>query len=391
MQVTNYRNYIKEWMYLERYVNCGSDHKYSHQTEVPPEFRPESPTQRFKLYALDNTFTKEEDFLPRELYPVHPFTAQRYSELGHDLTPTDFEAIPTSSTRTMIVSKDNFKNGFFVKLDLPVKISRFDRSINESDVVFSSQIDSIVKRLHLDSPFAFGIFREIGGGYTPLNDGRVGGYLTRRLKPDWLTSNKPSEFYLIPSFAMVSVDAFNKEDLPLLIQILRLEKNPSRAFFKTILVPLVDFWFSLASQGILWEMQQQNTLFVTDKQHKVIGIAIRDYDGAYIDSAYCIAGKDFIKHTLHGESQRAMRYSLTFDHRVCKQNLIRLIDCFAEYISAEEAQKIKQELTHYIEANLPSSVRKVLPTKKWFTVPEVPTFTEDLDTIVLASPPLRSP
>ncbi len=392
MQITNYTDYISDWMHLERYVNSGSDHKFKNQSDVPQLYRPGSQTQSFQLMSLaGNSHIKEEDLLPEGIYPVHPYTSKIYQSIGHTLESTSYNLVPTSSTRTMLIYKDDPANAFFVKLDIPVKISRFNRAISRSDVVFSSQIDAEITRTHFDSEFAFGIFREVGGGHTILNDGRNAGYLVRELYPTWLTDNKPGKYFLVPSFSMISPDIQTPQEPPLLIQILRKSDNPTLTLCEKIIFPLLQFWFALADRGMLWEMQQQNTLFVLDADHNPIGIVIRDYDGTYLDAASRQElGLDtlFIKHLLWNNDDRTIRYSNIFDHRVCKQNILRLINCYGEHFSAQEAAEVKAHVSAYIEKNMPKRMASILPQNRWYTVPET-LFKEGIQMQESASPPFR--
>lgn len=377
-------------MYLERYVDSGSDHIFSHQTDVPPKYRPGSAYAFLNLQQLcQQDFHKQEKFLDAAMYPVHPLTAKLYAKLGHTLSPTKYKFVPTSSTRTVLVYADSVEP-FFLKLDLPVNISRFNRAINKSDVIFSSQIDYEVEGLSIDSKFSFGFLREVGGGWTKLLDGREAGYITRALHPHWVTKSSQT-YYLVPSFAMISPDAKQSSDVPILIQLISSRVNRADFMIENILRPLIDFWFSLAEKGILWELQQQNTLFVLDSNYNPVGIVARDYDAVYIDSQIrtnLSLGVNFNKHLLHADESREIRYSVTFDHRLCKQNLLRLINCVAEYISTNEATYIRQKITEYITETMPLSVASALPNKSWYTIPEI-LFRNGIKTIRTHNPPLR--
>jgi hypothetical protein len=391
MQLHSYINFLRDWMYLERYVNDGSDHKFKDQTEVPIQFQPRSKQDFIPIYRLLDPYKKDDATLPLDFYPVHPYTAEVYRELGHQVEVTPFKGIPTSSTRTVLISKDNFKHSYLVKLDLPLKISRFDRSVSKSDVTFSKQINEDIKSMGVNSSANVGTFLESGGGFAKLNNGKQVGYITRELDPMWLSTPPAGKFYLIPSFSLISHDFDHPDDPPLLIQMLKRTTNPSRLILDRIMFPLLDYWFALAERGLIWELQQQNTLFVIDDEKMPIGVVSRDYDGVYIDVKQrkrMSLPSHFIKHCIETPEELTMRYSLTFDHRVCKQNLVRMIECIAEYMDEALATTIKNELIDYIEKYLPLNVRTALPANVWYTCPEV-MFNNELETITLPNPPLR--
>lgn len=379
-------------MYLERYVNDGSDHKFKDQSDVPVEYQPRSKQNYICIYRLADDYTKQDDTLPQDFYPIHPFTAKVYRELGQKVKQTDFKGIPTSSTRTVLISNDDFKHSYLVKLDLPLKISRFDRSVAKSDVIFSQQINEELWSLRIDSDASIGTFVETGGGFTTLRDGRQVGYITRELIPRWFTHPPQDTFFLVPSFSLISHDANHPNDTPLLIQLINQAKNPKKYVLEVIMLPLLDYWFALARRGLIWELQQQNTLFVMNKDKQTIGVVSRDFDGVYIDAIHrekIGLSSNFVKHTLDKSEDLTLRYSLTFDHRVCKQNLVRMLVCIAEYLGEDLANSIKTDLTDYIDKNLPRNVREALPKDAWYTCPEV-MFQDEIETIVVPHPPLRS-
>lgn len=391
MKLSNYSDYLKDWMYLERYVNDGSDHRFSAQTEVPQTYRPNSSKDYLSLYTLEGNFSKTEQVFDDDFYPVHPFTAGLYQKMGHALKETKVAMVPTSSTRTLLVYEGIDTVPFFAKLDLPVNISRFHRAINKSDVEFSAQINNVVSSLAVnDSPHYFGIFPEIGGGFVELQSGRQAGYLIREVYPKWLTKI-PDSYFFIPSFSMISSDSKKAFEEPLLIQILKSSDDPERTLLQDIIYPLLTFWFNLADSGLLWELQQQNTLFVIDDQYKPIGVVARDFDGVYIDKnrrEKIGEHTDFIKHILLTDEQLRKRYSLTFDHRLCKQNVLRLIACYADNFEDADKEQTIEKVRAFIAQKMPEHVKKCLPDDTWYTVPEVD-FKQGIETIEIKKPPLR--
>lgn len=390
MQLNDYHDYLTHWMYVERYVNDGSDHRFRFQSEVPYRYRPKSNVATFPIYTLISKFSKAEHLLPEDFYPVHPFTARLYRDSGHMVVKSPYRGIPTASTRTMLISNNDFKDCLFVKLDLPVVISRFNRAISKSDVEFSSQVNHELANLKLPVGAACGTLPEVGGGYTKLNDGRESGYLVRELQPHWF-AQKPRRYYLLPAFSLTSSDPGEPEHIPFLVQILKRSPHPAEVLLKKIIIPLLDYWFLLAERGILWELQQQNTLFVIDHNYQPLGVVSRDYDAIYIDEAQRAAAglaNGFIKHTLHNDWERRRRYSLTFDHRLCKQNILRIITCCQERYGVKFTERLKSDVKNYIHQTMPANVRQALPEKYWFTCPET-MFTKGIEMVQVAHPPLR--
>jgi hypothetical protein len=383
MKLPTNNDSVQFWMYLERYVNDGSDHKFRHQSEIPLKYRPGALRASIPIYSLTSEYHKHEDVLPIDFFPVHPYTAELYRNMGHKVTKTKYRAVPTSSTRTVMISNDNFASNYLVKLDLPFLISRFDRSIVESDITFSKHIDEDLSQLKIKSNYSIGSFREVGGGHTLLTDGRHGGYIVRDMEPTWFS--KPREnFYLVPSFALVSEDSKDRGSDRLLVQILRGSDNPIGTLTEKILKPLIDYWFALAERGLIWELQQQNTLFVLDDKGEPCGVVSRDYDGIYIDKAYRekIGLKNkFNKHVMTDKAE-------TFDHRFCKQNILRIITCCEQYFDKKIAEAAKAEIKEYIKKRMPKHVKEVLPKDIWYTCPEI-MFKDGIVIIPEKNPPLR--
>lgn len=391
MLIHSFKDPLKDWMHLERYVNDGSDHQFKNQTEVPLEYRPSSSNHTIPIYHLEGSFTKSENVLPEGLYPVHPHTAALYERSGHRLHLTDFQGIPTSSTRTVLISRDNFVTSFLVKLDLPILISRFNRSVSKSDILFSEQINSELLSLQLPFKKFTGTFLEIGGGSTILNDNRDAGYILRNLDPHWFGEKLTEPYFLIPSFSLISTDTRHPNDDPIVVQIARMSISPVIVIFQDIIVPLLDYWFSLAERGIIWELQQQNTLFILNSNRKAVGVVSRDYDGVYIDTPLRESlglSTNFVKHKLDSLEDRSKRYSLIFDHRVCKQNIVRIIQCVNQNFGNTASTRLKELVVDYIHLNMPSHMRELLPENAWYTCPEV-MFFEGITTSLEPTPPLR--
>src|ERR1051325_500780 len=98
MKLPSNSDNIKFWMYLERYVNDGSDHKFRHQSEIPLKYQPGALRSSIPIYSLDSEFYKSESILPDNFYAVHPYTADLYRNMGHKVSKSKYRAVPTSST-----------------------------------------------------------------------------------------------------------------------------------------------------------------------------------------------------------------------------------------------------------------------------------------------------
>lgn len=392
MKLHDINNYITDWIYLERYVNDGSDHQYKNQNDVPYKFQPRSNTEYIEVKSLIGTKKSSwNEKINETEFPIHPYMSKYYENQGYKFTNTFLRAIPSSSTRSLFI---NDIEPYFLKFDLPVKISRFERHLVKSDMLFSKQIDDIFKNWNqTNSNFGFGVLRETSGGYFKDKLGREPSYIKRAIKPTWLTSAVPKgPYYMIPSFSLISRDSKKPNDFPLVVQLAQNSGINAVDFtFEYILKPIFDFWNLLASEGLIWEMQGQNTLLVINKIGMPCGIVIRDYDAVYINTEIRNNSNDktpYIKHTLKDKQSLMERNSLVFDHRLCKQNLMRIISCIGQHYGQKVTVMLVNKVQAYMDDHMDYNLTANLPPTHWYTYPDV-MFTHKIKTIQKPNPPLR--
>lgn len=377
MNLTDLHSPLEDWLYLERYVNIGSDHKFWLELDIPRQFHPLSDTVDFHLYQIDNLEYSRMGKVSTDYFPIHPAINSLYLSQGYSTTETSAKYAPSSSARTLF-SRDG--KGF-VKVDLPLKIGRFNRRLVKSDVIFSQQIDATITQIREQAKphgIGFGILREIGGGFFTDTTGREPAFIEREMTPYWITKpDKPaSRLFMVPLFSLPAQDPKGKCK-PLLIQIIdKHNKNPIQFILQSIIIPLIDAWHTLAKYGILWEMQSQNTLFALDANYLPHGVVIRDNDAAYINS-FLSSPTDpplrdsYIKHVIGLRGESIERTSLSFDHRLCKQSIQQLVTCFATHYGESSADELSKLITEYVDSSLNEAIVANLPKNKWYTHPPI--------------------
>ena len=391
MKLADISHYIASWQYLERYVNSGSDHRYRYQNDISHQFHPRSNIPFIDVHFLaDISYTTLGALRSIPGFPIHPHILSQYKESGYQIISSSKKAVPTSSTRTVFIEDEH---PYFLKLDLPVTISRFDRRLVKSDVVYSRYIDDALSRIKLDSEHqvGFGYFQETGGGFFTDIHCREPAFLEREITPTWITQNVHSSIFMVPVFTLISRDPLDDTD-PILIQMIQANRaDPVDFTLRLVIEPIFDYWNLLASRGILWEMQGQNTILAINDSFQPVGVVIRDNDAAYIN--YTLGhplhqGIDYNKHGLKDDSALSKRASLIFDHRVCKQNLLRLIQCIDTFYGQEVGSILKGKTIDYIDRTLHASIKGSLPDMQWYTYSEV-AFENGAVTELKQDPPLR--
>jgi hypothetical protein len=277
----NWENY----MYLERYVNCGSPSGFTDEHTTSPGTRPKDFDSNFYLCAPEfpesvviKDFGKQPAFFQNWQMLVHPDMIK--NGLFSTCPRINHEAVlvtPTACARTV---KMVGENGWFLKLHYKGLIGRVERQIGmnqaQSSVEVSNAISAAIQRKTLPRFFYF--MREPFARVAKLPNG---GSTT-----DWgIVLREPNVFpydaecaFVVPAFSLFSPDLRRPDDPTILIQLISNQPKAVEDFlFEDLLTPLFDVYFTLLLQcGLQLEAHSQNTLFVIDRNLQIKGVVARD-------------------------------------------------------------------------------------------------------------------
>lgn len=279
---------------MERYVGGGTKmySPFAARTEVAPEYQPERGASSFELLTARVPETRTwtcsaapskwllDHYLAPEgvLFVIHP-EAQRASgtewldELRAYPRGTPISVTPTASTRTVFVRKNAAGTpAHFLKLHLPLRISRFNRRLRRKNIENSVAITRDMATVSLERfaylPDALGV--------TCGESENAWGFIVREASP---RPGRMSRF-LIPCFALYGADLNSPGDPPLLVDMIeRLRANPESFILDEIMLPVVQCWIVVARElGVLLESHAQNTLLEVDETFRPRRIVHRDFD-----------------------------------------------------------------------------------------------------------------
>ncbi len=328
-------------LYLERYVNTVKD-RFS---EVNPEFKPIEGSPYYALpYVLvdkDKISVKTVDPMPglvdkifekdekdRESgedkirFFLHPGMQDKYdiSEIDDLKSENIYSSIlvsPTASTRTVSV----FNEKYMVKLNLDKLHSRYVRRLRANSVEHSLLVSEELMRLCSDKE-GLDIFAYLpeSVGVVCGDDKHSPGYILREMIPKPLSGERR---YLAPFFSLYGQDMKNKDDKPLLIQLIEKSGKPAIDYFiQDIIDPLIHTWvYCLKETGIMLESHGQNTLVELNNEGGIERIVMRDFQSLMIDEEIRKEKgleKKFKKHIVGEEDgiTREQEYSLVYDRFV---------------------------------------------------------------------------
>lgn len=282
-------------IYLERYVDQKHYSPFSEYSEVSCQFQPERGKESFDLPILQ--LAKEDvhvelaaphaDLLDFYInaetvrFPVHP---DLYYSLRHRspflshyrrlYEPELLTVKPTASTRTLLA---DYPYPHYIKVHLPMRISRFNRRLRDVGIRNSMAISRDL--LEMDFPFFFGILPERIGMWHRQSKW---GFIIRDAKP-WPHFRGNS--IMIPYFSLYSNDIHNSQHEPLLIQLIRYtHADPEEYLVEKILRPLIESWcFVALNRGILLWPHGQNILLELNRHLEPIRVIHRDFVGLDVD------------------------------------------------------------------------------------------------------------
>lgn len=313
-------------MYLERYVNEGSRSysEFASHIEGNPKFHPVSATKYFRvpcffvpLEKISIHLDEPQSFLKDTYihdgyvkFPIHP---EIYKDLSipflgeiRKYPCESIYVIPAASTRTVMAKSAPH----FIKLHYPRQISRFVRSLEGKKIEGSVEVSKILNNFSCPN---FGFLPEtIGVTFGKAENSW--GYLIRELNP---RPNINPAALLMPLFSLYSNDYFEKDDEPLLVQIINyLGVNPAQYVVQKLIEPIITIWCTCIRQtGLFLVMHSENLLIELNPNLSLDRIIYRDLDidideikrkELNLHTNFCadkLINKDIIKHySLHYDS-----------------------------------------------------------------------------------------
>lgn len=275
----------EDYIYLERYVNCGSPSGFTDKYNTSNQTCPKGPNSSFYLCGVKlpsnipiQDFGEKTPFFDKWAMLVHPDMIN--DELFSICTDIDKKAVlvaPTASSRTVKVLDSD---GWFLKLNYKGLIGRIDRQLMKKHAVsaieVSNIIDKAIKKNTLPNVFYF--HREVSARVIdlPFNDSFYEwGIVFREPMP----SPKNSQIkFLIPAFSLFSKDDNFQMDPTILTQLINKQNKPVNDFlFEDIISPIYRSYFNLLLNcGLQLEAHAQNILFAITKDYQVLGIVSKD-------------------------------------------------------------------------------------------------------------------
>ena len=379
-------------IFLERFVDRGSYHKFALYSEVSQCFRPVEGDINFSLPYLsvpsdqvtfitvnpDRRITdwiREDDAIK---FFVHPdmVDVHRVIPARSIISPENFNgsvtAAPTASTRTMLVNADGLPQ-FMIKTDLEKVISRFVRELDKTRVQYSLEISNSLQEAAIDPscPPSVGFLPETAGAYLEFDDGHSIGYLVRELNPRPATETKET---LIPFFALFSPNKANPSSDLLIFQLIENIKrkkqisDPSEALFQYIFKPCLESWAYLAYDcGLLPERHAQNGLVAIDSDGIPTRIIDRDFQGFNVDVSTRKSrglSTNFSHHVVDPE-KRGVVLSRCYDHRMGFQVFDPILEAVEKRYGPDVKVRTQESIKTMFRQLTPPEFLNVFPKEQF--------------------------
>lgn len=353
--ITTFADPLAFHVYTERYVNKGAYHSYRHNSEVTPKYRPVDGDQSFQVpYVLipsdqlRRVQQKPSDYLTSWLdrgeqtpFFIHPDMMDSYRASGiaafsDEKIAGDLEAIPTASTRTLMVNMDGVLT--MVKVDLSGKVlGRLTRQLSERSGIRSNLISGLMDdaKERGTLPDKLGYFPETTSvGFN--TDGKSYANIHREYNPRPRADGKT---FIMPFFALYSPDLRNPGSTLIVQQLVEMSgKNPEDYFYDEIAKPFIMNALHMAfREGLLLEAHPQNSLIELDESYGISRFLYRDLQTTIIDTDQRTAqglSTEFPPEAKKIASwQEGLNYKLDYssfyDHRIAYQTLEEVIIALA--------------------------------------------------------------
>ncbi len=273
----------KAYIYMERYVNNGSPSGYTFVNSTSNKTNPFGMCPHFKLLKISDTdcthfIINKNEAIFNDFNFVHPDCVLSDMFDNYSLYSSDFNVIPTASSRTVLAL--NNKDKCFLKLSYNSKLGRSGRQINfkgaETSINNSNFIVDKIRKNEL--PDFFSILQEKSAKISIINfDNQCyeWGTIYRSFNPFPYVSSK---LYMIPAFSLFSTDLFHDDELLINQFILNSGISPNNYLEKIIYIILTSYWNLLINCGMVPEMHSQNCLFEIDENFEIKRLVLRDME-----------------------------------------------------------------------------------------------------------------
>lgn len=377
--------------YMERYVNDGSPSGFTELYKTSITTDPFGLTPWFHLYALRCSAETVSDFgaIPEwvntsEGTPclwIHPdmkdqLNAHR-SKADADLDLDErWRFIPTSSARTVQFTTGGTAD--YVKLHYDALLGRVNRSLPFAKAIagpeLSGEISQAINGGALYPKLA--LLPEIGARVVHYTGDPFSGWgmVWRSSTP--IKSQSTSIRYLIPFFALFSVDRFASYQPPLLIQLIR-ERGVDAVSFvlDEIVSHVIACYFSLlTSLGLQVEWNAQNLLLGLDEDLRVTHVVMRDLGEVEKDltlrqalglptdfrsDPYKCISKD-------GDRERyQIRHSFAFDFKLGEYIIEPLLRATAEHFGGG-IEELRRSVRPIVRSRLADLPEDFFPDNEWY-------------------------
>lgn len=353
--ITTFSDPLALHVYTERFVNKGAYHSFRHNSEVAQKYRPidGEPSFRLPFVYLNKdktrvnrqnpsdhltTWLDQGDQIP---FFIHPDMMDSYRTSEIDIFSSDrvegtLEAIPTASTRTLMINMDGILT--MVKVDLSGKVlGRLTRQLPERSGVRSNIVAGLMDDANNRGalPQKFGYFPET----TSVGVNAEGGSYANIYREYSQVPRVVDGAFILPFFALYSPDLKNPGSTLIIQQLIEMSgQNPEEFFEGQIVKPFIMNALHLAfGEGLLLEAHPQNSLVELNSDYGISRFVYRDLQTIIIDTdqraRMGLSTKFPSAAKLIGEWQDNLGYKLDYssfyDHRIAYQTLEEVIIAIA--------------------------------------------------------------
>jgi hypothetical protein len=319
-------NSSQDYLHMERYINVGSPSGFTDKYTTSIITTPKGKYENFYLCGInfpDKTYIKEfgkdpNIFIEWQML-VHPDMV--FNPLNNDFFSKSIEielkavkVAPLASSRTVKVLNDE---GWFIKLHYDGLIGRVNRKLGIDHALSAIEVSSYIVKA-IDShilPNYFFIKRE---PYARVANFKVGDKVYEYgmvYRESDIYPKISQKHYLIPAFSLFSIDETSPNDPTLLVQLISKQtKKVEDYLFEDIISPVYESYFSLLlNLGLQLECHAQNTLFVIDKNFKILGMVAIDAES--IDKDISLMDEQGIKYNFQTLTYKC-RYKENYKYKI---------------------------------------------------------------------------
>lgn len=281
---------LRQYLYLERYINDGSPSGFSEIKTSSQATTAKGKNESFYLSSLQ--FLQNAKIYE---YGEKPAFADKWEMLAHPdmvynsgnnnilanckkINLQSIRVSPTSSIRT-VKTLDN--DGWFIKLHYDGLIGRVNRKIEKKHAISAIEVSKTIQNA-IEKGFLtdkFFIQKEVFARVVEIEKSFPYQWGVVLREPTAYPYNEKVKF-LIPAFSLFSVDPNNKNHESILTQLIKKQSKKVDDFlFEDVISPIFENYFKLLIYcGLQLECHAQNTLFAIDEDFKVLGIVVRDME-----------------------------------------------------------------------------------------------------------------